>query len=160
MLKIYRIIDNTNGNVYIGKTETTLNIRLSKHKSDRDCMSREIIKNGDYKIELIEETHDESRERYWILNTECVNVTIPGRTQKEWKQDNKDKVIAYKEKYYENNKDLCKNRAKEYRENNIDNVREYDRKRSTIKSNWMSSMGGSPYKNNNSLLKIDPNLFL
>jgi hypothetical protein len=32
-----------------------------------------IIKNGDYKIELIEETDDETRERYWILNTECIN---------------------------------------------------------------------------------------
>jgi len=160
MLKIYRIVDNTNGNVYIGKTETTLNIRLSKHKCDKNCMSREIIKNGDYKIELIEETDDESRERYWILNTECVNITIPGRTQKEWNEDNKDKVIAYKEKYYENNKDLCIKRAKEHREKNIDKIKDYDRKRSTIKNNWMSSMGGRPNQNNNSLLKIDPNLFL
>tara|TARA_R110002012_G_scaffold287686_1_gene480140 strand:- start:310 stop:795 length:486 start_codon:yes stop_codon:yes gene_type:complete len=159
MLKIYKIIDNTNGNIYIGKTKQTLNTRLSKHKCDKTCSSREIIKNGDYKIELIEETDDDSRERYWILNTECINVTIPGRTQKEYRQDNKDKDIAYKEKYYENNKEKVKKRAKENRQKNIDKVREYDRKRSTIKNNWISSMGGSPYNNNMSLLKIDTNLF-
>ena len=28
-----------------------------------------------------------------------------------------------------------------------------------IKYNWYSSMGGSPYKNNNSLLRIDTTIF-
>ena len=139
-MKIYKIIDNTNGNVYIGKTEKTLNDRLSNHKFDKTCMSREIIKNGDYKIELIEETEDESRERYWILNTECVNITIPGRTQKEYYLDNKDKIDEYQ---------------KEYNAKNKEHKRNYDRMRSI----WMSSMGGDPRHNNN-LLKIDPNLFL
>ncbi|RZJ99361.1 MAG: hypothetical protein EOO43_26640 [Flavobacterium sp.] len=33
--KIYKIIDNTNGNIYIGSTaEPTLARRLAKHKSD------------------------------------------------------------------------------------------------------------------------------
>ena len=89
MLKIYRIVDNTNGNIYIGKTENTLKQRLKRHKIDKDCVSREIIKNGDYKIELIEETDDDTRERYWILNTDCINHNIPGRTQKEWYADNR-----------------------------------------------------------------------
>ena len=101
MLKIYRIIDNTNGNVYIGKTDQKyLSDRLSSHKYDykrgKNCSSGKIIKNGDYKIELIEETQDESRERYWILNTECVNKVIPGRNIKEskknWRDKNKDKI--------------------------------------------------------------------
>ena len=130
MLKIYKIIDNTNGNIYIGKTEQTLKQRLTKHKHDfkigKNCSSRQIIKNGDYKIELIEETHDETRERYWILSNECVNVSIPGRTVKEWGKDNK----------------------------------EYLRKKDKRKDTWMTSMGGRPYQNNMSLLKIDPNLFL
>ncbi len=151
MLKIYKIIDNTNGNVYIGKTEETLNIRLTKHKYDfkvgKSCSSCQILKNGDYKIELIEETHDESRERYWILNTECVNKQIPGRTKKEWNKDNKDKMIAYRKKYYKN-------------KNNRDKFSLYQKEYDKIKNKWYTSMGGNPYSNNNSLIKIDPNLFL
>ena len=98
MLKIYRIVDNTNGNIYIGKTKIKyLCQRLAVHKNQKNCMSREIIKNGDYRMELIEETDDETRERYWILNTDCINHNIPGRTIKE-----------YQSEYYENNKDKKK----------------------------------------------------
>ena len=160
MYKIYKIVDNTNGNVYIGQTTQTLKQRLARHRCDKTCTSRDIIKNGDYEIILIEETDDKTRERYWILNTECINIQVPGRTQRERDEENIDKVIKYKEKYYENNKELCIKRAKEHRQQNIDKVREYDRKRSTIKNNWMSSMGGRINQGNNSLLKIDPNLFL
>ena len=82
MYKIYKIVDNTNDNIYIGITKQTLSQRLSKHKhktknNTNGSMSREIIKNGDYKVELIEETDDKTRERYWIENTECINKVIP-----------------------------------------------------------------------------------
>ena len=94
MIKIYKIIDNTNGNVYIGSTEQKyLSQRITTHRYDykkgRSCYSKEIIKNGDYKYELIEETDDESRERYYIEHTECVNKNIPGRTREEWHKNNK-----------------------------------------------------------------------
>ena len=82
--KIYKLIDNTNEDIYIGMTKRDLNLRLAQHKyKGNDCLSRKIIANGDYKIELIEETDDKIRERYWIENTECINKTIPGRTWKE-----------------------------------------------------------------------------
>ena len=129
MYKIYRIVDNTNDNIYIGRTTQLLRQRLAEHTYCGRCSSRDIIKNGDYRIELIEETHDKMRERYWILNTECVNKAIPGRTKKEWRQDN-----------IHLNKDW---QAK------------YDKTRYI----WFSSMGGRPWHNNMSLLKIDPNLF-
>ena len=132
MIKIYRIIDNTNDNVYIGKTKQKyLSSRLSQHKYDyninnnNSCLSREIIKNDDYKIELIEETDDESRERYWIENTLCINKQKPGRTHKEWLNDNKEKIKNSKRDYYE------------------------------FRCSWG---GDKRYQNN--LLKIDPNLFL
>ena len=147
MFKIYKIVDNTNGNIYIGKTDQTLKVRLNEHKSHKKCSSKEIIKNGDYKIELIEETEDETRERYWILNTECVNKQIPGRTKKEWNKDNKDKMIAYRKKYYKN-------------KNNRDKFSLYQKEYDKIRNKWHTSMGGNPYSNNNSLIKIDPNLFL
>jgi DNA-directed RNA polymerase subunit RPC12/RpoP len=52
--KIYKIIDNTNGNIYIGSTIKTLKRKIRMSYKCMDCISKEIIKNGDYKIELIE----------------------------------------------------------------------------------------------------------
>jgi hypothetical protein len=125
--KIYKLIDNTNGNIYIGITKQKLYQRFSGHKSDPSCVSRKIIANGDYKIELIEETDDKTRERYWIENTECINITIPGRSWKEYQETKEYKTMK----------------------------KNYD----TIRYNWYSSMGGSPWSNKNSLLKIDISLF-
>ena len=142
--KIYKLIDNTNGNIYIGITKQKLYKRLNNHKQDykreAHCVSKKIIANGDYKIELIEETDDKTRERYWIENTECININIPGRSRKEHYEDtkhllDKKKLSEYQQKYR--------------KETNCDK----------IKSDWQSSMGGSRWKNNNSLLKIDVSLF-
>ena len=142
--KIYKLIDNTNGNIYIGITIQKLSQRLNNHKQDykRDyhCVSKKIIANGDYKIELIEETDDKTRERYWIENTECINKNIPGRSRKEHYEDtkhllDKKKLSEYHQKYR--------------KETNCNKIR----------YSWYSSMGGSPWKNNNSLLKIDVSLF-
>lgn len=145
MIKIYKIIDNTNGNIYIGQTKQKLYKRLNNHKQDfkrgSTTISREIIKNGNYKIELIEETDDLNKERYWIENTNCINKVVPGRTRKEHYEDTKHLINKKEKSEYQ----------KQYREKT-----NYDK----IKYNWFSSMGGSPYKNNNSLLKIDINLFV
>jgi hypothetical protein len=120
--KIYKIVDNTNNNVYIGSTCKTLKYRLSKHKCNYkiflkglygNTKSFDIIKNDDYKIELLEDcnikTKQEllSRERYFIQNNNCVNKNIPGnfdkgcqQYQKDYRDTNKDKInIKKKEKF-------------------------------------------------------------
>ena len=146
MIKIYKIIDNTNGNVYVGSTKQKyLCDRLSSHVYDfktnnkRGSVSRDIIKNGDYKIQLIEETDDESRERYYIEHTECVNKNIPGRTRAEWSEDNKESIKIKKAARHQKNRD-----------NNLEKFKRYGQFRNT----W----GGDP-RYNNSLLKIDTDLF-
>tara|TARA_R100001594_G_scaffold3518_7_gene13131 strand:+ start:881 stop:1279 length:399 start_codon:yes stop_codon:yes gene_type:complete len=131
MFKIYKIIDNTNGNIYIGQTQKSLYTRLHNHtssylqylnnKREGICSSFKIIKNGDYKIELIEKTNDKNRERYWIENTECINKNIPLQTKTEKK--------------------------------------EYQIKVGRIRNKYYKSWGGSPYNANNSLLKISIDLF-
>jgi hypothetical protein len=108
--KIYKIIDNTNGNIYIGSTTETLNRRLSKHKFDynrylngkyRHITSFDIIKNNDFRIELIkyviykEKIKLYQRERYYIENNKSINKMIPSRTEKEYRIDNKE----YKKEY-------------------------------------------------------------
>ena len=105
--KIYKIIDNTNDNKYIGSTCKTLKERLSKHKSayktflkglSNNVSSFDILKNNDYHIELLEncniKTKQEllTRERYYIENNECLNKVVPGRSHKQYYVVNKDKI--------------------------------------------------------------------
>ena len=109
--KIYKIVDNTNGNIYIGSScEPILSRRLAQHKSDYKrylkgnhnfITSFEIIKNGNYEIVLIESypcnSKDElhSREKFYIENNKCVNKFIPNRTGKKWYEENKEHKQAY-----------------------------------------------------------------
>ena len=153
MYKIYRVVDNTNGNVYIGITINRLCDRLAQHKCYKNCISRDIINNGDYEIILIEETDDKTRERYWIENTECINERIPGRTKKEYYQDNIEKTKKYKKQWYQDNKDLDK--QKEYYELNAESIKAQETKRRNFRKSW----GGDERRHNN-LLKIDPTLFI
>jgi predicted GIY-YIG superfamily endonuclease len=87
--KIYKIVDETNGNVYIGSTIKDLDRRLREHFNDykiylrgkrTNITSFAIIKNALYHIELVEvvvannkeELH--ARERFHIANTpNCIN---------------------------------------------------------------------------------------
>ena len=134
--KIYKIVDNTNGNIYVGSTcEKQLCRRLQKHKASYKCWlnpnvkqgymrSFDIIKNGDYRIILLEEYPCETkeqlhaREQHYIDNTVCVNKNntffdkaeyqkkyrVKNRLQlrtlgKEWSQAHPEKRKEYNEKY-------------------------------------------------------------
>jgi len=152
--RIYKIVDNTNQNIYIGSTCKTLAQRLGQHRSDynrfingknkKRVTSYEIIKNSNYNIYLIEECPCKNieqlraRERFYIESLKCVNKAIPGRTNKEYYEDNKDKRKEYyednidiikqkKREYYEENKDLIKEKVQEYREVNIDKIRQHQK---------------------------------
>ena len=150
MYKIYKIVDNTNSNIYVGITEKTLKSRLSKHisnyKTTKGITSREIIKNGNFKIELIETTDDSTRERYWIENLKCVNNNVPGRTIKEYDEQRK----VSRSQYYLDNKEL---RA-EYYLNNIEHIKKTKKQR----NDFQTSFGGDKRYNNN-LLLIDVDIF-
>ena len=99
--KIYKIVDDTNNNIYIGSTCQSLKTRLTHHKSNYkaylkglycNTTSFDIIKNNDYKIELLENcnitTKQEliARERYYIENNNSLNKVIPGITGRNTKK--------------------------------------------------------------------------
>jgi hypothetical protein len=114
--KIYKIVCNKTGLIYIGSTcEPTLARRLATHVGDyrrwingkhNFITSFKIIEGGSYDIILVEESPCESkdqlhaRERRYIETIECVNKVIPTRSMKE-----------YTKEYYENNKE----KIQEYR---------------------------------------------
>jgi hypothetical protein len=98
---IYKIVDNTNDNVYYGSTTTSLKKRLGDHRTDYKrylegknnyITSFEIIKNNNYNIICIEEVSFNDicllyeRERWHIKNNDCVNINIPTRKSKEQKE--------------------------------------------------------------------------
>ena len=93
--KIYKIVSGKSCKIYIGSTVRTIEERLKEHEKDYAnwfnvefkcgyCTSFEILKYGDYKIELLEEypcstfTELRKREGYYQINNyyNCVNTTI------------------------------------------------------------------------------------
>ena len=152
--KIYRIICNNTGNMYIGSTCCTLSQRLAQHKSEynmflngkrKHCStSFDIIKGGNYQIILIEYAPCNNKEellrkeRYFIENMNCVNKVVPLRTDKEYKEDNKDKIKEYNERnkdhiaevkkqYYINNIEKRRLSMKEYAEKHKDEISRYNK---------------------------------
>lgn len=165
--KIYKLINPTYTNkCYVGSTCKSLSERLSKHKNEwtryletgeKYISSYEIIRPSiedndihydcdpfdDVEIVLIEkyscETKQElrKRERYHIERHDTCNIDIPTRTDKEYREDNKERIkilqkqyrethqeqiVKYREEYYTKNSDKVKQKANEYYAQNKDKV--------------------------------------
>tara|TARA_R110002153_G_scaffold76790_2_gene197739 strand:- start:796 stop:1569 length:774 start_codon:yes stop_codon:yes gene_type:complete len=121
--KIYKITSPSHpGECYIGSTTRTLNDRLSRHKTsytlNLNKSSQLIMCYGDAIIQLIEDfpcssaVELERREGYHMrehMNNDekekIVNCYIAGRTDKEWREDNKEKIALQKKIRYEANKE-------------------------------------------------------
>jgi len=130
---IYKLYDNTNANIYYGSTKELVSKRIAKHRAaykrylngkGNYVKSFDILKNNDYSYCVVEEVEYENKwellnkERYYIENNDCVNKVIPNRTNKEYKEDNKE-IIAEKQKIYnEHNKEIIAKKMKIYYEDN------------------------------------------
>ena len=127
--KIYKIIDNTNNNIYIGSTTLDLNERLNNHKKSYTQYKKnnkyyttayEIIKNNNYKIELLLECKindiKELRkiEGDMIKKNQCINKRIEGSTREE-------SLKRHQEKF----RDRILERSKNYYYNNIEELKQY-----------------------------------
>ena len=141
--KIYKITDIAYTKMYIGSTCQPLSKRFTNHKKDykvwKDGKSHKVssyeifdefgIENC--KIELIENYEcnckDEllKKEGEHIKNNDCVNKVIPGRTIKEYRIDNKEKIKEHNKEYYIDNKEKIKEHNKEYRIDNKEKIKEY-----------------------------------
>ena len=123
--KIYTIRSHRTDKYYIGSTCSPLHKRLYQHKlqyrmfqAGKFCLvtSFEIIKFDDCYIELYENYKCNNRneltkregEIIRLLKTDVVNIRIAGRTKKEYRADNKEKIIEINKEYRANNKDKIK----------------------------------------------------
>jgi len=137
--RIYKLYNQYG--VYYGSTIQTLKARFAVHKcgaKTKKCTSKILFKDGCIpKIELLEEVEFDDikelreREGYYIRNLDCVNKDIPGRTDKEYRIDNRDKKLEYQKEYYLDNKDKKKEYQKKYNEVNKKNISEKKRVKMT-----------------------------
>ena len=135
--KIYKLIDNTNDNVYIGSCCSSLKTRLSKHKFSYELFlfhniksyeiikngdyikSYDIIKNGDYTIELLEDCNVKTkkelleREHFFIVNNECLNKNLADINYDQYYNINK--INDYQKEYYKTKIEKEYRKAKKYR---------------------------------------------
>ena len=108
--KIYCLRSHQTNKIYIGSTTQSLSHRKGEHKQaykkhlegkGYNITSLNITKFDDWYIELIEyfpctsreELH--KREGELIREMNCVNKVIAGRTQKEYRKDNEQKLKEY-----------------------------------------------------------------
>jgi hypothetical protein len=134
--KIYMITDNAYTEKYIGSTTVGLSSRIAQHRRNYkrykdgkyhfitifDLFDKYDINNC--KIELIEEAPCDTKEQLrkiegqHIRNENCINKRIEGRTDKEYYEEYKIKLLEDKKEYYKNNINRIKARKKAYYENN------------------------------------------
>lgn len=131
--KIYALIDNNNPskNYYGSTTDADLLNRLRRHEtsfrkykkglSKKYYSSFEILKGGDYRIELVQEypcnTSEELRKRelYWIINYPSVNKNRPYITEeqrrekiREWHKSHSDRLKRSQQIWREKNPNYFK----------------------------------------------------
>ena len=135
--KIYKLWSPSKNIIYYGSTVETISQRLAKHlykynaynnkKHNYYCSAFKVLECGDYKIELVEEyacnnkQQLERKEGEYIKNNDCINKVIAGRTNKEYRLDNADKIKTHKEA----NKEKIKEQRKAYREANKEKSKAY-----------------------------------
>jgi hypothetical protein len=144
--KIYTIRSNQSDIYYIGSTCMPLSKRFYDHKKSYKCWlndkypymsSFELLKFDDVYIELLEDFKCENKNQ--LLKREgqlirenkgkCVNWVIPGRTDKEYRVDNKELISQKTKQYREANKEFVNKRDKLYyqanREQKLKNKKQY-----------------------------------
>jgi len=139
--KIYKIWNTENDKLYVGSTTRMLCKRMAGHRSKLKHLAHKMLYNDmntigidHFKIELIEEYPCENKEQlcrregYWIrkLNThKCgYNKEVAGRTNKEYRQENKEEI----KQYYQENKEKIKEYKKQYRQENKEKIKAIQQK--------------------------------
>lgn len=141
---IYQIWSPSNPDlVYIGSTTQSLAQRMGGHRRKykqylngtykSNVSSFQVLACGDADIELIKEVKCKCKaelhaiEGKYIRERKCVNKIIAGRTNKQYRIDNKQKINANQRQYYRDNKDKCDSQVMRYRNTHKDEYNKYQK---------------------------------
>lgn len=140
--QIYKIVSPDFSKCYIGSTCEGLSTRMARHrymfnqhikrgKESYRCVNKLFEKFGvenckmlwieDYPCNSKKELR--AREGFYQQSIDCINKKIEGRTDKEYREQNKEKEQERHKTYYENNKD----KRKAYNEANKEKRRQYNK---------------------------------
>jgi hypothetical protein len=157
--KIYAVRSNQTEKFYIGSTTQPLYKRLYEHRQDKKrndkkifgrVSSSDILEYDDHYIELLENFKCENKQQLEKREGElirehknnCVNKHIIGRTDKEWREDNKEYLQEYE--LNRQDKEERKEKLKQYCKDNKDKLnemrKEYYKRDSQIKINCVCGM--------------------
>jgi len=162
--------------IYVGSTICKLNKRFAEHRADKNCSLYQFVNDAwdNFYIELYEEypcnnkKELEKREGEVIRLIGTINKSIPGRTKKEYREDNKEilaekakerrennkEILAeYIKEYYENNKEKIAEQKKKYRENNKEIIAEKEKKFREKNKESISKKYKEYYENNKEKIK-------
>jgi group I intron endonuclease len=137
--KIYVIRNTQNDKVYVGSTTQPLSKRMALHRRDKTRwphyrLYQAFVEIGveHFYIELLEDYPCESveqllrKEGEWIRQYNSFEVgynnVIPGRSVKEYIEQNKEVIAKYQKNYYVQNKTDILQMHKKYREENKDKI--------------------------------------
>lgn len=145
--KIYKIVDIGYNKCYYGSTIQSLSMRMGGHRRDytrwkNDNIGHTTVYNifdefdiNNCKIELVElfpcssKSELEAREGYHIKDNDCVNKNLMGRSKREYRNANKERISEYNQQYYEMNKDHIKQQIKQYYDTNKDRIKEQSKEK-------------------------------
>lgn len=122
-MRIYKIESKSSSKVYVGSTTTSLEKRMSRHRTNFRRYSRgqpapytssfELLV-GDCRIILLDEGPFRDRrelhekEREYIESLDSVNILHPTRSPEEYREDNRDRIKEQKREWYHRNKPIRK----------------------------------------------------
>lgn len=125
--KIYMIESASTGLIYYGSTCNELYKRIGMHRNDykrfqagkyRRTTSFDVLQHPDARILLVEafpcanKQELNAREAHYIRNNDCVNKNIPGRTDVEYYQENKEEILEKMKQYRQENKEMIMEKRK------------------------------------------------
>jgi len=174
--KIYKIECNLTGEIYIGSTRRTMQVRMNEHANmnKNRCLSKQIIERGDYTPSIIQDYPCRNkqelwwRERYYIDNMKCINNIPPIISADEKKQRDVDKYQNNKERWFTTdqclkrkiyrdkpeNKEKQKEVAQKWYYENVDRIRSAQKEYRATHKEQVAAASVIYRQNNKDKLKI------
>lgn len=142
--KIYQVTSHMGDKIYIGSTtKQYLSQRMDLHRSQYkqwklgkagkvmlfDMFNEYGVENC--QILLLElcvcSCNDafSAREGYYIRTMSCVNKVVPGRTRKEYYEDNEEELLVHAMQYYNDNKEHRLEQMKHYNDEHREHISDY-----------------------------------